>query len=131
MYETSTEEDWLGSCAISSDGGLIYITDNGNDRLITVDSKGHLLATIDIKHAIRPHVMPSGLVLVVCRKGTFLQISQDGKSTRGTFQTPAGATLICDVIYYQKKQRLLAAGKTAIVEMTIELSEDYAYRTEV
>jgi len=106
LYEASTEEDWLGSCAINSDGGLIYITDNGNDRLITVDSKGHLLATIDIKHAIQPHVMPSGHVLVVCREGTILQISQDGKSTRGTIQTPAGATLICDVIYYQKNNNV-------------------------
>ena len=124
LYKTSTGEDWRGLCAVSNDGSTIHIADYVNDRLITVNSQGIFLASLEIESLLRPHVMPSGHVLVVCENGVE-QISQDGKLTLGTLKQDGEATEIIDVIYHHKKKCLLVAtedkiGKAVIFEMTIE-----------
>jgi len=126
MYEISFERNgWFLLCALSNNGSLIYIADGVNYRLITADSQRNLLATLDIERPVRPHVMPSGHVLVVC-ENRVEQISQDGKSTLGTLKQDDETTEIIDAIYHHKKPCLLVAtrekGKAVIFEMTMDSS---------
>jgi len=87
LYSDQTEEYTVSRCAVSADGSRIFITNQTNHQLITLNKDGTKLSTIthlDLQDPVAVHVTPLGHLFVSCfRLGTVVQVvgMKDGKQT--------------------------------------------------
>jgi len=113
LYDNTSDKLTVYKCAVSDDGGNIYVTDRSHNRIISLDNQGNqLVATLTDDVIQRPagvHVTPYGHVFVVCFENRrILQISQDGGSVLTSLAQNVHAVNgpRC-VLFHQLNERLL------------------------
>ncbi|XP_052815204.1 uncharacterized protein LOC128242173 [Mya arenaria] len=88
MYEDTSEGWTVAQFAINQDGKRIYICDTTNNKIITIDNNGRILATLQDPDIVRPygvHVSEGGHVFVSSWfSNTVVQIDQEGRKKLAT-----------------------------------------------
>jgi len=92
LYSDETGQYTVTSCAVSSDGSRIYITNYACHQLITLNKDGTTLSTLthpELHYPATPHVTAQGHVFIRCRElNTVVQVTE--KNNQQTVTTLAG-----------------------------------------
>ncbi|XP_052815857.1 uncharacterized protein LOC128242658 [Mya arenaria] len=88
MYEDTSGGWTVANFALNQDGKRIYICDYANNKIITIDINGSILATLQNLYIIRPngvHVSEGGHVFVsALYPNTVVQIDKEGRKKLAT-----------------------------------------------
>ncbi|XP_052781189.1 uncharacterized protein LOC128217826 [Mya arenaria] len=100
--------------AISNDGKTIYIANNSNHQLITLDNLGNKLVTFtdpDLRGPTGVHATTAGHVFVCCwTSDTVLQVDKDGKTKLATLARKQDGVYRPTALFFSSRSSSLVVG---------------------
>ncbi|XP_052815203.1 uncharacterized protein LOC128242172 [Mya arenaria] len=115
MYEDTSRWQTVAQFAINQDGKRIYICNFYNDKIITIDNNGSILATLQDPDIVGPYgvqVSEGGHVFVSsCITNTVVQVDQEGRKKLATLvRNGEGINYPQAVWYSTHTGRLIVGG---------------------
>ncbi|XP_052780149.1 uncharacterized protein LOC128217217 [Mya arenaria] len=114
MYEDNSYSLTVYSCAVSPDGERIYVTNYNASKLITLDTSGQVLYTVDDPDLQNPTglcVSPSGHVFVCGQEShTVLQVDQEGRKKLATVAREADDLCYPRSVWFSEQTSTLIVG---------------------
>ncbi|XP_052781550.1 uncharacterized protein LOC128218066 [Mya arenaria] len=115
LYEDRSGRNTVRRIVISEDGKTIYITNNSNKQLITLDNLGNKLTSFtdpDLERPYGVHATTAGHVFVCCiDSNTVLQVDKDGKTKLATLARNQDGVNRPTALYFSSRtSSLVVAG---------------------
>ncbi|KAH3720503.1 hypothetical protein DPMN_063402 [Dreissena polymorpha] len=122
MYEDTSHQWIVTSCAVSPDGDRIYVTKEDSKQLVTLSRDGTVISTLTVRGLCSLgaacaglHVTDSGQVLVCgYSTGIIYQVDRDGRQILAEMVTKNDIVTRPISIYYSKHTRSIIVGMQCI-----------------
>ncbi|XP_052804576.1 uncharacterized protein LOC128234400 [Mya arenaria] len=116
VYEDTSGKVTVNNFDLSTDGSKIYILASSHNKVVTIDTKGNILATLmdpDFDWPLSVHVSECGHVFVSSQaSNTVVQVDQEGKKKLATLVRKGdGINIPQAVLYCTRTGRLIVGGQ--------------------
>ncbi|XP_052782028.1 uncharacterized protein LOC128218402 [Mya arenaria] len=115
IYEDKSKYITVCRCAVSPDGERIYVTNPTAFKLITLDTSGQVLSTVedpDLKQPTGLCVSPGGHVFVCgCISNTVVQVDPQGRRKLATLARETDGMCLPQSVWFIEKTSTLIVGQ--------------------